>query len=271
MSSSHQGKADRKKSILKQRDPETEQLLSDSFNDSPVKRPKAPPVKFIGVSKDEDDKSPRKKLPCSPIPSRKVPRAPLADLLADFEGPQENTPTNEEKKINDALLDQQNANTALRCSRQNCKLNAPAQNSSIIQDPLIAPFYIPLCICGAPMTRIPVHPIPNDNEKQKTDLLGNFNSSAQNKNNLTEQTVALNPTKDMEHEDKNSGWATALEPSRDKKVTANGGNRHQTPIDIPRSNLNDEDNLLSSGSTPTEETKLIDEIPLPRISDKHSK
>ena len=271
--SSLQGKSDRKKSILKQRDPETEHLISNSISDSPQRKPKAPPVKFIGVAKDDDDKSPRRKLPCSPIPSRKVPRAPLADLFADFDAPPENGGNSDEKqRMNDAFLDQQNANTALRCSRQNCKLNSPAQNSSIIQDPLIAPFYIPLCICGAPMTRIPVQPSSNDNEpfSNNMDPFKCSNALSSNVNTSTDQVVALTSTEGRngpEDDDKNSAWKIPVSRS-----SQNGGypNR-QNARDVGQCNLNEEDQMLSTVSTPTEETKLIDELPLPRVSDKISK
>lgn len=218
-------------------------------------------MKFVGVGLDDDDRSPRRKLPCSPIPSRKIPRAPLADLLADFEGPSDNGSSTDDKIMNDALLDQQNANTALRCSRQNCKLNSPAQNASIIQDPLIAPYYIPLCICGAPMTRIPVRPPSNDNDTTLVDT--------SNTNDLTEQTVALTEDKATKSEDTlKCSWPIPVSRSSSEKLNGNKGNRQRR---VEENNLNEEDQLLSTGSTPTEETKLIEKSPIARVSEKMSK
>ena len=273
---SSQGNSDRKKSILKHRDPETEQLLPDISTDSPVRRNKmSTPVKFVGVSDEEDDeRMPHKKLPRSPLPSRKPPRAPLADLLADFDGP-ENSMKVEDIIMNEALLDQQNANTILRCSRQNCKLNSPAQSSSVIQDPLIAPYCMPLCICGAPMTRVPVQPC-NDNSPPINSSSNTFASSLPT--STPDQAVSIASSIDYERMKGRGGYSRSVSQSaasasiekvkngrNDRSGGRNGKkpeNRHLT------NNLNNEDDLLFADSTPTEETKLLERSSLPRGSDK---
>lgn len=267
---SSQGSSDRsKKSILKHRDPETEQLIPTISTDSPIRKNKTPtPVKFVGVSDDEKDEiSQRKRLPRSPLPSRKPPRAPLEDLLADFED-QENGQRPENRIINDALLDQQNANTEFRCSRQNCKLNSPAQTSSVIQDPLIAPYCLPLCICGAPMTRIPVYP---------TSEISVISGYVGNLTNPTEPTISVSTTNEMGTE-LDQSWPSSTTLCSTDKALLNGrngrgiGRNGRTPENrLQAENLNNEDDILFADDILTEETKLIERPPFPRGTDKQPK
>ena len=266
-------KLDRGKSILKLKDPESEQLLPRASKNSPVKKPKGSPVKFIGVGKMENDKTSNKRAPCSPLPLRKVPIAPLADLLADFDG-QENSSTNtsdDDTRLNDALLDQQNANTTLRCSRQTCKLNSPAQ-SSIIQDPLIAPFCSPLCVCGATMTRVPVESTAITN-KPRSSSESNFSVSLTSTIS-TDDTITLTSTAiDIIDESSDAAWPSTAEDLPKDRISSNrnflndqdSNNVHENPS----ANINEEV-MLSTDNTPTEETKLIDE-PYTHRPDRHSK
>ncbi|XP_069956219.1 potassium voltage-gated channel protein Shab isoform X2 [Cherax quadricarinatus] len=177
------GSPERRKSILKHRDPETEQLLPDLTYSPPSEheklgrptlkgigprtggKPHALPVKFVGVDEEEDSNRPRRILPRSPMPRRHPQRAPLADLLADFAG-QEKAARDEatpENILKDSLepnlatsLDQRNANTVLRCSKAPCLYNQPTSTSPMaifpgeVGEPL-------LCLCGAPMTRVAAH------------------------------------------------------------------------------------------------------------------
>ncbi|KAK7078519.1 hypothetical protein SK128_026224 [Halocaridina rubra] len=183
------GSPERRKSILKHRDPETEQLLPDLTFDSPPPPPPQPPsgenekrgrptlkgigpraggkphalpVKFVGVDEEEDSNRPRRILPRSPMPRRHPQRAPLADLLADFAG-QEKSVRDEatpENILKDTLeprlassLDQRNANAVLHCSKAPCLYNQPASTSpmSTSPDEVSEPL---LCLCGAPMARV---------------------------------------------------------------------------------------------------------------------
>ncbi|XP_045116279.1 potassium voltage-gated channel protein Shab-like isoform X2 [Portunus trituberculatus] len=186
------GSPERRKSILKHRDPETEQLLPDlTYEPSPPPpshdqdkhgrptlkgigpraggKPHALPVKFVGVDEEEDSNRPRRILPRSPMPRRHPQRAPLADLLADFAG-QEKAARDEatpENILKDSLetnlfslaesLDQRNANTVLRCSKAPCLYNQPASTSPMALSPGGEGVSL-LCLCGAPMTRVPATP-----------------------------------------------------------------------------------------------------------------
>nr|XP_045594876.1 potassium voltage-gated channel protein Shab-like [Procambarus clarkii] len=181
------GSPERRKSILKHRDPETEQLLPDLTYSPPLGehekigrptlkgigpraggKPHALPVKFVGVDEEEDSNRPRRILPRSPMPRRHPQRAPLADLFADFAG-QEKAARDEatpENILKDSLepsfismatsLDQRNANTVLRCSKAPCLYNQPASTSPMAMSPdeVGEPL---LCLCGAPMTRVAAH------------------------------------------------------------------------------------------------------------------
>ncbi|ROT60599.1 hypothetical protein C7M84_000213 [Penaeus vannamei] len=160
------GSPERRKSILKHRDPETEQLLPDlTFEPPPPPagdhdklgrpslkgigpraggKPHALPVKFVGVDEEEDSNRPRRTLPRSPMPRRHPQRAPLADLLADFAGQEkaardEATPENILKDSLEpklaATLDQRNANLVLRCSKAPCLYNQPASTSPMATSP----------------------------------------------------------------------------------------------------------------------------------------
>ena len=263
---SSQGSSDRsKKSILKHRDPETEQLIPGT--DSPVRKNKIPPpVKFVGVNDDDDDdeRYHSKRLPRSPLPFKMPSRAPLADLLADFDG-QEISQRSDESVISDALLDQQNANTEMRCSRQNCKLNSPAQSSSVIQDPLIAPYCIPLCICGAPMTRVPANPSNDLNSISLIvdKLAGSDKSIGISMNDKTPTNERIN-------------WPSAA-AIYSVSSTQNGTNdRSLVHINckpentVLAENLNNEDDHFVD-DPPTEETKLLERPPCSRGNDKQSK
>lgn len=182
------GSPERRKSILKHRDPETEQLLPDFTLEPPSHepdkhgrptlkgigpraggKPHALPVKFVGVDEEEDSNRPRRILPRSPMPRRHPQRAPLADLLADFAG-QEKAARDEatpENILKDSLetnlvslaesLDQRNANTVLRCSKAPCLYNQPASTSPMALSPGEEGVSL-LCLCGAPMTRVPAAP-----------------------------------------------------------------------------------------------------------------
>lgn len=182
-----QGSPERRKSILKHRDPETEQLLPDFSIEPPSLedkhgrptlkgigpraggKPHALPVKFVGMDEEEDSNRPRRILPRSPMPRRHPQRAPLADLLADFAG-QEKAARDEatpENILKDSLetnlvslaesLDQRNANTVLRCSKAPCLYNQPASTSPMALSPGGEGVSL-LCLCGAPMTRVPAAP-----------------------------------------------------------------------------------------------------------------
>ena len=250
-----------KKSILKHRDPETEQLIPTIGTDSPVRKNKTPPpVKFVGLSDDDDDyehRTPKRRLPRSPLPSRKVPRAPLADLFADFDGHEYN-PHSDNNKVNETLLDHENANTVLRCSRPNCKLNIPAQTQSVIQDPLIAPHFIPLCICGAFMTRVPAQALSEETKKSiLTDVTASPNLSTFSA--ATDQTVCISSDTDrLSDKEENSSWIHSETASPQNLPSATRGDRNEDKL-RSSSNLNNEDETVYPDHTPTEETKLIDQ------------
>ncbi|XP_071522009.1 uncharacterized protein Shab isoform X2 [Panulirus ornatus] len=237
------GSPERRKSILKHRDPETEQLLPDLTYDPPSGeqekqgrptlkgigpriggKPHALPVKFVGVDEEEEDSNrPRRVLPRSPMPRRHPQRAPLADLLADFAGQEkavrdEATPENILKDSLEsnlastaASLDQRNANTVLRCSKAPCLYNQPASTSpmAISPDEVGEPL---LCLCGAPMTRMAA---PSPTIITPTSALSNSRP-------ITENCLLT--------DDLNNGPAT----------------------------LRDIDDLLFADHTPTEETHLLD-------------
>lgn len=236
------GSPERRKSILKHRDPETEQLLPDLTYDPPPGeqekqgrptlkgigpraggKPHALPVKFVGVDEEEDSNRPRRVLPRSPMPRRHPQRAPLADLLADFAGQEkavrdEATPENilkdslESNLVSTAAsLDQRNANTVLRCSKAPCLYNQPASTSpmAIFPDEVGEPL---LCLCGAPMTRMAA---PSPTIITPTSALSNARP-------ITENCLLT--------DDLNNGPAM----------------------------LRDIDDLLFADHTPTEETHLLD-------------
>lgn len=259
--SSH-GSSDRgKKSILKHRDPETEQLIPTIGTDSPVRKNKTPPpVKFVGLSDDDDDyehRTPKRRLPRSPLPSRRVPRAPLADLFADFDG-QEYNQQADNNTVNDTFLDHENANTVLRCSRPNCKLNIPAQTASVIQDPLIAPHYIPLCICGAAMTRVPAQAYSDEIKKSIfADVTASPNLSTFSA--ATDQTVCISSDTDrLSDKDETSSWIHSETASPQNVPSATRSDRNEAEL-RSSNNLNNEDENIYADRTPTEETKLIDQ------------
>ncbi|XP_047482169.1 LOW QUALITY PROTEIN: potassium voltage-gated channel protein Shab-like, partial [Penaeus chinensis] len=236
------GSPERRKSILKHRDPETEQLLPDlTFEPPPPPagdhdklgrpslkgigpraggKPHALPVKFVGVDEEEDSNRPRRTLPRSPMPRRHPQRAPLADLLADFAGQEkaardEATPENILKDSLEpklaATLDQRNANLVLRCSKAPCLYNQPASTSPMATSPdeVGEPR---LCLCGAPMTRVAA---PAHATSAPTNALPNARP-------VTENCLMM--------DDLNNGPAT----------------------------LRDIDDLLFADHTPTEETHLLD-------------
>ncbi|CAL4127837.1 unnamed protein product, partial [Meganyctiphanes norvegica] len=186
---------ERRKSILKHRDPEQEQLLSDPTFDprsnltdmmdsknsrSNLKKPgeRKPhnlPVKFVGID-DDDQNRPRRVLPRSPIPRRHTHRAPLADLWADFAGQEKaaRDETQPENKMKDKLepspvyperfdisnltnpnLDQRNANLILRCTVVTCLYNQPASITPTPTSCNDMGTNMRLCLCGAPMTHVP--------------------------------------------------------------------------------------------------------------------
>ncbi|XP_068249395.1 potassium voltage-gated channel subfamily B member 2 [Palaemon carinicauda] len=236
------GSPERRKSILKHRDPETEQLLPDLTFDPPPPptpplgdhekqgrptlkgigpraggKPHALPVKFVGVDEEEDSNRPRRILPRSPMPRRHPQRAPLADLLADFAGQEksvrdEATPENIMKDTLEpklaSSLDQRNANLVLHCSKVPCLYNQPASTSpmSMSPDEVGEPL---LCLCGAPMTRVAA-PAPSI-------------ITPTNPRPITENCLLLT-------DELNNGPAT----------------------------LPDIDDLLFADHTPTEETRLLD-------------
>ncbi|XP_042864446.1 potassium voltage-gated channel protein Shab-like isoform X3 [Penaeus japonicus] len=236
------GSPERRKSILKHRDPETEQLLPDlTFEPPPPPagdhdklgrpslkgigpraggKPHALPVKFVGVDEEEDSNRPRRTLPRSPMPRRHPQRAPLADLLADFAGQEkaardEATPENILKDSLEpklaATLDQRNANLVLRCSKAPCLYNQPASTSPMATSPdeVGEPR---LCLCGAPMTRVAA---PSHATSAPSNTLPNARP-------VTENCLMM--------DDLNNGPAT----------------------------LRDIDDLLFADHTPTEETHLLD-------------
>ena len=210
--------------------------------DSPVRkhRTSPSPVTFAGLSDNfEEERTPRRKLPRSPLPPRRVPEAPLADLFADFDG-QDTSLVSDDIQNTESALDLQNANTALRCSRHNCKLNSPAQSPCLIQDPLIAPYCLPLCICGAPMTRISLF---------SYDL-----SSTQASAALTDISVALPKTAD----EMNGKTEVKVKVTSVNSLFSRGGptvfeDRQQKADRSPFHNMNDD----YHDPSPTEETKLI--------------
>lgn len=251
--------SDRKKSILKNRDPETEQLLPNTSPNSPAKKMKPTPANYIGISMNdihEQQKKPIPKWSMSPKSNRKTPKAPLADLLADFDGQESNT-NSKENLINKAYLDQQNANIVLRCSRKACKLNSPAHNTTVINDPLIAPYRIPLCICGAPMTRIPA---------QTSDTL---------------QPTVLIPCSDIDFNNtlSSSIFTDNLQLANDRPSVSARINSARSYNNLARgkggsNNLCSSDNLNEDSShfaeqTATEETKLIQRAAVSRVYDKN--
>ncbi|XP_066946584.1 potassium voltage-gated channel protein Shab isoform X8 [Macrobrachium rosenbergii] len=238
------GSPERRKSILKHRDPETEQLLPDLTFDPPPPptpptsgdhekqgrptlkgigpraggKPHALPVKFVGVDEEEDSNRPRRILPRSPMPRRHPQRAPLADLLADFAGQEksvrdEATPENIMKDTLEpklaSSLDQRNANSVLHCSKVPCLYNQPASTSpmSMSPDEVGEPL---LCLCGAPMTRVAAPAAPSI-------------ITPTNPRPITENCLLLT-------DELNNGPAT----------------------------LPDIDDLLFADHTPTEETRLLD-------------
>lgn len=236
------GSPERRKSILKHRDPETEQLLPDlTFEPPPPPagdhdklgrpslkgigpraggKPHALPVRFVGVDEEEDSNRPRRTLPRSPMPRRHPQRAPLADLLADFAGQEkaardEATPENILKDSLEpklaATLDQRNANLVLRCSKAPCLYNQPASTSPMATSPdeVGEPR---LCLCGAPMTRVAA---PAHATSAPSNALPNARP-------VTENCLMM--------DDLNNGPAT----------------------------LRDIDDLLFADHTPTEETHLLD-------------
>ncbi|KAK3891545.1 hypothetical protein Pcinc_004569 [Petrolisthes cinctipes] len=235
------GSPERRKSILKHRDPETEQLLPDLTYDPPQEteklgrptlkgigpraggKPHALPVKFVGMDEEEDSNRPRRILPRSPMPRRHPQQAPLADLLADFAGQEkaardEATPENILKDSLEpslisiaASLDQRNANTVLRCSKAPCLYNQPASTSPMAISPDEVGESL-LCLCGAPMTRVAA-PAP---------AIITPTSALPNARTITENCLLT--------DDLNNGPAT----------------------------LRDIDDLLFADHTPTEETHLLD-------------
>lgn len=242
-----QGSPERRKSILKHRDPETEQLLPDLTFESPIHdpdkhgrptlkgigpraggKPHALPVKFVGVDEEEDSNRPRRILPRSPMPRRHPQRAPLADLLADFAG-QEKAARDEatpENILKDSLetnlvslaesLDQRNANTVLRCSKAPCLYNQPASTSPMALSPGGEGVSL-LCLCGAPMTRVAATP------------------------------AIITPTS-----------TTAARPINENCLLTDDLNNGPTT-------LGDIDDFLFADHTPTEETRLLDRaLNLPR-------
>jgi len=136
------------------------------------------------------------------------------------------------------------------------------------------------------MTRIPVQPLSSSNDNDQNLLDSNLTTTASttdNKNTFIDQTVDLSSAsaarrksdKEEKPTDANRTSSWTLPPTRPSvmRVPQNGSRRmgsRQSSREIPSSNLNEE-GMLSSGSTPTEETKLIDEAPLPRITEKLSK
>ena len=263
---------DRKKSILKNRDPETEQLLPATNPSSLAKKIQPPPDKLPNIEtkhlkddqKDNSDWNVSPQSPQSPQSLHKSPKAPLADLLAEFDG-QENNANSMENLMNNAYLDQQNANIVLRCSRQACKLNSPAHNSSIMQDPLIAPYGIPLCICGAPMTPLPATQTINDN------IHSDITTSAQHSevvehgtlNNSYSVNLSSPDTADNEQVDEsNMIWQPPVSvPSRGLLTL---GYNNRTRGNEETDNLSGSDNLNEESN---EETKLIQSMTNPREYD----
>ena len=221
--------------------------------DSPLRprKPHALPVKFVGLDDNEgDDSRPKKVLPRSPMPKRHTPRAPLADLLADFAG-QEKAARDEkvpENLLKDTFeptpldfhaflsLDQKNANTVLKCSRYSCMYNKPASLQHI-PSPNSSFSRPTLCICGSPMTRIPATP--------------------------TTTTSITTPPTIITHPTTPSPMINAR-PITENCLFADDLNNGPTSI-------RDIDDLLFADHSPSEETRLLDRtVTLSRSSQYNS-
>lgn len=263
---------DGRKSILKNKDPETEQLIPEPPPETESTKDKSFPVKFATFSDDEGNDNGRKlqkKLPSSPLPNRKIPRAPLADLVADFAG-QDSRGNSEENLLNDTMLDHQNANTVLRCSRPNCRLNAPASNSSLSQDPLMSKQRIPVCMCGAVMTRVPAESV---SDQTLSTSLTNVSSALNTTTELeSEPTTSASTTEIDKSADKrkDSFLPPILSQSADKNHTDSNGKKAASQIlvtDDPLSPENLNDDCSTFVGSNSDETKLIQRSSIQRQSD----
>ncbi|KAB7502351.1 hypothetical protein Anas_04006 [Armadillidium nasatum] len=157
---------ERKKSILKHRDPEAEQLLPQSLlapSEDRPKKPRALPVKFVGLDDKDDDETrsrPRRVLPRSPMPLNRD-RAPLADFLADFGG--------QEKAVHDELtpenllkdnyeippsVDNSNNINKYKCTHIGC-----SNTRTIPSDSKSFQNRTPKCVCGFTMMPVATTPI----------------------------------------------------------------------------------------------------------------
>ena len=180
---------EQKKSILKHRDPESEQLLS-GLGEERARKPRALPVKFVGVDDKEGDSSrPRRVLPRSPMPLEGRDRAPLADLLADFGGQEkaardELTPENLLKDALEPLSSDNRSANILRCSRSNCTSNKPITPDTAAHLPSA------MCVCGAIMTNINSPPMGD-----------HVSSSVHYENRLPTEDLNNGPTPAREVED----------------------------------------------------------------------
>ncbi|XP_018024261.1 potassium voltage-gated channel subfamily B member 2 isoform X2 [Hyalella azteca] len=247
--------SDARKSILKNKDPEAEQLIPVPAPAASSTKEKSFPVKFASFSEEDGNENyrrPHKKLPTSPMPNRKIPIAPLADLMADFDG-QESRGNSEENLLNDALLDHQNANTVLRCSRISCKLNAPASNSSLMHDPLMVVEHLPVCMCGAAMTRIPAESVA---EQTLSTSLTNVCTAA-DAHILSTPATKASTTDESWDKRKDSFLPPLLPiPSEKTNVDSNGTEVQELKDPLSSSNLN-EDSSSFVRRIPSDESKLI--------------
>lgn len=264
---------DSRKSILKNKDPETEQLIPEPPPETEPKKDKSFPVKFATFSDDESNdngRKPQRKFQSSPLPNKKLPLAPLADLVADFAG-QESRGNSEENLLNDTILDHQNANTVLRCSRSNCRLNSPASNSSLLQDSLMSKQRIPVCMCGAVMTRLPASESVGDQtlSTSLTNVSSALNTTAQME---TEPTTSASTTEIDKSTDKrkDSFLPPILKQTSDKNHSDSNGKKTATKIlvhDDPLSPENLNEDCSPFGGNNSDETKLIQRSSIQRPSD----